>query len=120
MTTRFPSWDIETQNRILAAARREQAKAFAKYLKLAATGVAHFVVAVVQSIARAVVQARQLSELTRLSDRQLAVMGISRSDIPGVVLGEPIGSGKDRIVVTDLKKWTPDRASNDWHGSAAA
>lgn len=120
MTTRFPSWDIETQNRILAEARREQAKVFAKYLRLAFTGVAHLVTAVFQSIARAVVQARQLSELTRLSDRQLADMGISRSDIPSVVLGEQIGIGKDRVVVTDLRKWTRDRASNDWHGSAAA
>jgi len=59
MTTRFPSWDIETQNRILAEARREQAKVFAKYLRLAFTGVAHLVTAVFQSIARAVVQASQ-------------------------------------------------------------
>ena len=60
----------------------------------------------------------RLAELSQLSDRQLADIGIKRSDIPRVVVGEPIDGY--RIRVPGLKGWTPSTASNDWTGSAAA
>ena len=70
------------------------------------------------SIVAGVVQARQLAELSQLSDRQLADIGIKRSDIPRIVVGEPVG--RHRISVPGLRGWTPSTASNDWTGSAAA
>ena len=53
----------------------------------------------------------RLAELSQLSDRQLADIGIKRSDIPRVVVGEPIDGY--RIRVPGLKGWTPSTASNE-------
>jgi len=119
MTTRIPGWDIESEQRIIAEARREQAAVFAKYMKGAAAAIARAVTAAAQSVVRAAAQARQLAELSRLSDRQLADIGISRADIPRFVMDDPVVHAQRRAV-PGLKGWTPEQASNDWHGSAAA
>jgi len=119
MTTRIPGWDIESEQRIIIEARREQAAVFAKYMKGAAAAIARAVTAVARSVVRATAQARQLAELSRLSDRQLADMGISRADIPRFVVGDRLVDVR-RLSVPGLKGWTPEQASNDWHGSAAA
>jgi uncharacterized protein YjiS (DUF1127 family) len=122
ITTQFsspiPGLSLEDQNRFYAEARRQQAMTVARIVTKAFTAVATLVVIVAKSIARAVSQARQMAELSQLSDRQLADMGIKRSDIPSVVVGEPVG--RHRISVPGLKGWTPSTASNDWHDSAAA
>ncbi len=114
----IPGLSLEDQNRFYAEARRQQALAVAKYVGLAFKSVVTVFKAVAGSIVGGVAQARQLAELSHLSDRQLADIGIKRSDIPRVVMGEPVG--RHRISVPGLAGWTPSTASNDWRGSAAA
>lgn len=115
----IPGLSLDDQNRFYAEARREQSAAVAKFVGRAFNAVVSVSKAVVGAIVRGVIQARQLSELSHLSDRQLADIGIKRSDIPRIVLGdEPVGS--HRILVPGLAGWTPSNASNDWRGSAAA
>ena len=110
----IPGLSLEDQNRFYAEARRQQALTLAAYASKAVKAVAKVFNALTDSI----VKARQLAELSQLTDRQLADIGIKRSDIPRVVVGEPIDG--HRIRVPGLKGWTPSTASNDWTGSAAA
>lgn len=109
-----PGLSLEDQNRFYAEARRQQALTVAAYVGKAVKAVG----SAFATLTQAIVKARQLAELSQLSDRQLADIGIKRSDIPRVVVGEPIGS--HRISVPGLKGWAPNTASNDWTGSAAA
>ena len=118
MTTPYNGWSDEFQNRVMTDARRKQAMAIADSFGGAYVAVANFAKALVQSVAHAIVQARQLSELSRLSDRQLADIGITRSDIPAVVAGRPVVEYDAAVPV--LKGWKPAKASNDWRDSAAA
>lgn len=114
-----PGLSLDDQNRFYAEARREQSVAVAKFVGQAFAAVVSVSKAVIGSIVRGIIQARQLSELSQLSDRQLADIGIKRADIPRIVMGdEPAGS--HRISVPGLAGWTPSSASNDWRGSAAA
>jgi uncharacterized protein YjiS (DUF1127 family) len=110
----IPGLSLEDQNRFYAEARRQQALTVAAYVGKAVKAIGIFF----NALTDAIVRARQLAELSQLSDRQLADIGIKRSDIPRVVVGEPVGG--HRISVPGLKGWTPSTASNDWTGSAAA
>lgn len=114
----IPGLSLVDQNRFYAEARRQQALAVATYVSLAYKAVVTVSKTVVGAIIGGIAQARQLAELSQLSDRQLADIGIKRSDIPRVVMGEPVG--RHRISVPGLAGWTPSNASNDWRGSAAA
>jgi uncharacterized protein YjiS (DUF1127 family) len=118
MNTLNGSWSTDYQHRVMSEARRQQALAAAEVFGGAYAAVAKYVTAAVSSIARAVTQARQMAELSQLSDRQLADIGIKRSDIPHIVVGGPIGHFDQ--AVPNLKVWRPARASNDWQDSAAA
>jgi uncharacterized protein YjiS (DUF1127 family) len=118
MTFPYNSWSDEFQNRTMTEARRQQAMAVADSFGGAYVAVMNFAKTLAQSVARALVQARQLSELSRLSDRQLADIGINRSDIPAIVAGRPVVEYD--AAVPGLKSWKPARASNDWRDSAAA
>jgi len=113
-----PGLSIEDQNRFYAEARRQQAQTVADFAGRAFSAVVSAVKSLTTSIVNSVSLARQMEELSQLSDRQLADIGIKRSDIPRVVMGEPVGG--HRISVPGLKGWTPSTASNDWTGSAAA
>lgn len=117
MTTPY-TWSDEFQNRVMTEARRRQAMAMADSLGNAYVAVAKFAKALVESVARAIKQARQLEELSRLSDRQLADIGINRCDIPAIVAGQPIA--EHDVATPSLRGWKPAGASNDWRGSAAA
>jgi uncharacterized protein YjiS (DUF1127 family) len=110
----IPGLSLEDQNRFYAEARRQQALTVAAYVGKAIKAVG----SVFNVLTDAIVRARQLAELSQLSDRQLADIGIKRSDIPRVVVGEPIDG--HRLSVPGLKGWAPRAASNDWTGSAAA
>ena len=114
----IPGLSLQDQNRFYSEARRQQALAVATYVGLAYKAVVTVSKTVVGAIIGGIAQARQLAELSQLSDRQLADIGIKRSDIPRVVMGEPVG--RHRISVPGLAGWTPSNASNDWRGSAAA
>ena len=114
----IPGLSLDDQNRFYAEARRQQALAVAKYFGQAFKAVVMISKTVVGSVIGVIAQARQLAELSQLSDRQLSDIGIKRSDIPRVVMGEPVG--RHRISVPGLAGWTPSTASNDWRGSAAA
>lgn len=113
-----PGLSFEDQSRFYAEARRQKAQTVAEFAGRAYGAVASAAKALVKSVVSGIVQARQLAELSQLSDRQLADIGIKRSDIPRVVVGEPVGG--HRISVPGLKGWQPSTASNDWTGSAAA
>lgn len=114
-----PGLSLEDQNRFYAEARREQAAATAMLVGKTFKALVSVSKAVIGSILHGIVQARQLAELSQLSDRQLSDIGIKRADIPRIVMGdEPAGS--HRILVPGLAGWTPGQASNDWRGSAAA
>lgn len=110
----IPGLSLDDQGRFYAEARRQQALTVAEYAGKALKAIG----TVVTALSNSIVRARQLAELSQLSDRQLADIGIKRSDIPRVVVGEPIDGY--RIRVPGLKGWTPSTASNDWTGSAAA
>jgi uncharacterized protein YjiS (DUF1127 family) len=110
----IPGLSLADQNRFYAEARRQQALTVTAYVGKAIKAVG----SIFNALTNAIVRARQLAELSQLSDRQLADIGIKRSDIPRVVVGEPIDG--HRIRVPGLKGWTPNAASNDWTGSAAA
>jgi len=106
------------QHRTMSEARRQQAMAVAETFGGAYAKVAKFLATAVSSIAQAMKQAHQMSELARLSDRQLADIGIKRSDIPQVVMGEPVG--QYAVDASGLKAWKPAPASNDWQNNIAA
>ena len=113
-----PGLSLEDQNRFYAEARRQQALTVVEFAGKAFDSVVSAVKTVSGALIGGIVQARQLAELSQLSDRQLADLGIKRSDIPRIVAGESVGS--QRISVPGLKGWQPSTASNDWTGSAAA
>jgi uncharacterized protein YjiS (DUF1127 family) len=110
----IPGLSLDDQNRFYAEARRQQALTVAAFVGKAIKSVG----LALSTLTDFIIRARQLAELSQLSDRQLADIGIKRSDIPRVVVGEPIGG--QRLSVPGLKGWTPSKASNDWAGSAAA
>ena len=109
-----PGLSLDDQNRFYAEARRQQALHVAAYVGKAISAVG----SLFSILTSAIVRARQLAELSQLTDRQLADIGIKRSDIPRVVVGEPIDG--HRLSVPGLKGWAPRTAPNDWTGSAAA
>jgi uncharacterized protein YjiS (DUF1127 family) len=111
-------WSHDFQHRTMTDARRQQAMAMSDTFGSLYASVAKFAKNVVASVTQAVKQATQMAELSRLSDRQLADIGIKRSDIPQVVMGEPVGLFE--IDAAGLKGWKPVKASNDWQNSAAA
>ena len=111
-------WSPDFQHRVMTEARREQAMAMADTFGGAYSRLVAFVKSTVASVAQAMRQAQQMAELSRLSDRQLADIGIKRSDIPQVVMGEPVGNFE--IDAAGLKGWKPAKPSNDWQNSAAA
>jgi hypothetical protein len=113
-----PGLSLEDQGRFYAEARRQQALTVAEYAAKAFSAAVAAVRVFGASLTAGIVQARQLAELSQLSDRQLSDIGIKRSDIPRIVVGEPVG--RHRISVPGLKGWSPSTASNDWTGSAAA
>ncbi len=110
----IPGLSLDDQSRFYAEARRQQALTVAAYVGKAISAIG----SVFNVLTSAIVRARQLAELSQLTDRQLADIGIKRSDIPRVVVGEPIDG--HRLSVPGLKGWAPSTASNDWTGSAAA
>ncbi len=114
----IPGLSLEDQNRFYAEARREQALTVAAYAGRAFKAMVSVLKTIEASVVGGIVQARQLAELSQLSDRQLADIGIKRSDIPRVVVGQPVDG--HRLSVPGLKGWMPSKASNDWTGSAAA
>jgi len=111
-------WSPDFQHRVMTEARRDQAIAMADTFGKAYAAVAKFVKSAVVAFTQAVTQAHQMAELSHLSDRQLADIGIKRSDIPHVVMGGPVGSFE--LDAGSLKGWKPTKPSNDWQNSAAA
>jgi uncharacterized protein YjiS (DUF1127 family) len=111
-------WSHDFQHRVMTEARREQAMTMAQTFGGAYAAVAKFLKSAVASVAQAMKQAHQMAELSHLSDRQLADIGIKRSDIPQVVMGEPVGHYA--VDASGLKAWKPAPASNDWQSNIAA
>lgn len=71
--------DYAEVERIVARARAEQSKAL---FEMIVVPVARFVRAIFRPVVRLIQERRTADELSRLSDRELADMGIRRSDIP--------------------------------------
>jgi uncharacterized protein YjiS (DUF1127 family) len=114
--TGYAAWATLRQEQVLAEARRVQGKAAADMLVSAAKRVAQWVITEVRAIREGMEHARQLAELSRMSDRELADMGLKRGDIPGFVARGALVD-TDMVNVSGLRPWQPaTRISNDWTG----
>ena len=106
--------------RIVAKARAEQAETM---LNLVFRPVARFVRAVVGPITRYLSENRTMDELGRLSDRELADMGIRRSDIPQLIRNSlwQVRHQADSVAYTGIEiAPKTGTASNDQGRTAAA
>ncbi len=119
--TGYSAWATLRQEEILADARRAQAGAAAETFGRIFKGLARWTANTVRAIREGLEDARQLAELTQLSDRQLSDMGLKRSDIPGYVANGAVAADGGAVSLPNLKPWKPEaRASNDWAGRDTA
>ncbi|NQV57662.1 MAG: DUF1127 domain-containing protein [Rhodospirillales bacterium] len=99
--------------RIIAAAQREQSEVIFKIAATVFAKLAALVQAVFRPISRAFAQAGSFDLLSRMSDHDLADLGISRADIPDYVVRGPVAD-HNGTAISSLAGWTPGAAaSND-------
>ncbi len=81
----FTKVDWFQVNAAIQAARAERARILGQALRAAFRGLGRLVFGVADMISRAAQSARLYDELSRMSDRQLADVGIQREDIARIV-----------------------------------
>jgi uncharacterized protein YjiS (DUF1127 family) len=81
----FKNVDWLEVNAVIQAARAERARVLAQFLKAVFGGIGRLALSLVDAISRAAQSARLYDELSRMSDRQLADVGLRREDLSRIV-----------------------------------